>query len=164
MKHVTNNHHLFESFHPMVKGELQVKTANINFVDAEGAGIISFFVNGPNAKPARIVLQYVLYVPACGTNNLRSIIQLMRKGVNFDFKLDGATVTLGSVLVYEAPLITSLLVRKASATSTSISKVSEAIDKALSSVSEISKAYSNIRHTVDEKDIVVWHARLGHLA
>jgi len=80
---------------PMAKGEHQVKTANNSFVDAEGCGTITFYVDRPNAKPAEIVLQHVLYVPACGVNDLLSIIQLMRKGVNFDFKLDGATGALG---------------------------------------------------------------------
>jgi hypothetical protein len=160
--HVTGNRHLFETFHSMAKGEHQVKTANNSFVDAEGSGTITFYVDRPNAKPAKIVLQHVLYVPACGTNNLLSIIQLMRKGVNFDFNLDGATASLGSVLVYEAPLINSLFVLKASATSPSISKASVVVDDPPSP--EISEAYSNIRPAVDDKDILVWHARLGHLS
>jgi hypothetical protein len=58
--HVTGNRHLFEAFHPMAKGEHQVKTANNSFVDAEGSGTITFYVDRPNAKPAKIVLQYVL--------------------------------------------------------------------------------------------------------
>ena len=33
-----------------------------------------------------------------------------------------------------------------------------------SGISEISKTYSNIRPSVDDKDILVWHARLGHLS
>jgi hypothetical protein len=43
--HVTANRHLFETFHPMVKGEHQVKTANNNFGDAEGSGTITFYVD-----------------------------------------------------------------------------------------------------------------------
>jgi len=70
---VTSNRHLFETFHSMAKGEHQVKTANNRFVDAEGSGNITFYVDRPNAKPSKIVLQYVFYVPACGTNNLVSI-------------------------------------------------------------------------------------------
>jgi len=146
--HVTGTRHLFETFHSMAKGEHQVKTANNSFVDAKGSGTITFYVDRPNAKPAKIVLQHVLYVPACGTNNLLSIIQLMRKGVNFDFKLDGAMASLGSVLVYEAPLINILFVLKASAASGL--KASVAIDDAPSSVPEISEAYSNIRPAVDD--------------
>jgi hypothetical protein len=72
--HVTGNRHLFETFHPMAKGEHQVKTANNSVVDAEGSGTITFYFDRPNAKPAKIVLQHVLYVPTCGTNNLLSII------------------------------------------------------------------------------------------
>jgi len=124
--HVTSNRHLFETFHPMAKGENQVKTANNSFVDAKGSGTITFYVDRPNAKPAKIVLQHGLYLPACGMNNLHSIIQVMWKGVNFDFKLDGATASLGSVLIYEAPPINSLLVLKA--TSASVSKASVAVD------------------------------------
>jgi len=170
--HVTGNCHLFETFHPMAKGEHQVKTVNNSFVDAEGSGTIMFYFDRPNAKPAKIVMQDVLYVPACGTYNLLSIIQLMRKGVNFDFKLDQATASLGSVLVYEAPLINSLFVL--TATSASYSKASVAVDGRLSntpnseaysdaanSIPEISEAYSNIRPAVDDTDVLVWHARLG---
>jgi len=166
--HVTGNRHLFETFHPMAMGEHQVKTANNSFVDAEGSGTITFYVDRPNEKPAKIVVQHVLYVPACGTNNLLSIIQLMRKGVNFDFKLNGATASPGSVLVYEAPLINSLFVLRASTTSASVSKALVAVDDlpstAPQSIPEISKAYYNIRPAVDDKDILVWHARLGHLS
>jgi len=97
--HIPGNCHLFETFHSMAKGEHQFKRANNSFFDAEGSGTITFYVDRPNAKPAKIVMQHVLHVPACGTNNLLSIIHLMRKGVNFDFKLDGATASLGSVLV-----------------------------------------------------------------
>jgi hypothetical protein len=122
----------------------------------------------------------VLYVPACGKNNLLSIIQLMQKGVNFDFKFDGATASLGSVLVYEAPLINSLFVLRVFTTTASISKASVAVDDppcttpstipsttpstTLSSVPETSEADSNIRPAVDDEDILVWHARFGHLA
>ena len=97
--HITGICHLFETIHPMVKGEHQVKTANNSVVDADGSGTIAFYVDRPNAKPAKIVLQHVLYVPACGTINLLSIIQVMRKGVNFDVKVDGPTASLASVLV-----------------------------------------------------------------
>jgi len=83
----------------MAKGEHQVKMANNTFVHAEGSGTILFYVDRPNANPAKIFLQHVFYVPACGTNNFLSIIQLMRKGVKFDFKLDGATASLRSVLI-----------------------------------------------------------------
>jgi hypothetical protein len=117
-------------------------------------------------------------MPACGTNNLLSIIQLMRKGVNFDFKLDGATVSLGSVLVYEALLINSLFVLKASAASVSTASVaiddppsttpsttpSAKLSTTPSSVPQTSEAYSNIWPVVDDKDIPVWHARLGRLS
>jgi len=163
--HVTGNRHLFEIFHPMGKAQHDVKTANNSFVDAEGSGTITFYVGRPNAKPAKIVLQHVLYVPACGMNNLLSIIQLLRKGVNFDFGIDGATASLGSVLMYEAPLINSPFVLRASTTSASVSKASVAVGDPPSTtpISEISEPYSNIRPAVDDKDILVWHACLSHL-
>jgi len=171
--YVTVNRHLFETLHSMAKGEHQVKTANNSFVNAEGSGTIRFYVVRPNAKPVKIVLQHVLYVPSCGMNNLLSIIQLLREGVNLDFKLDGVTASLGSVLVYEAPLINSQFVLRPSATATSVSRAPVAVDDpactAPSSVlvisgPAISKAYSNIRPAVVDKDILVWHARLGHLS
>jgi len=178
--HVTNNRHLFETCHAMPKGEHQVKTANNSFVDAEGCGTNMFYMDKANAKPAKIVLQHVLYVPACDRNNILSVIQLMRKGVNFDFKLDGATASLGSVLIYQAPLINRLCVLRASTTSASVWKASVAVDdppsttpnseisvaysKAPNSVPQVSEAYSNIRPAVDDKDIDIWHARLGHIS
>jgi len=138
--------------------------ANNSFVDAEGSGTITLYVDWPNAKHPRIVLQHVLYVLACSTDNLVSIILLMQKGVNFDFKLDGAMASLGSVLVYEGPLINSMIVLTGSATSASITRASVAIDDAPSSIPGISGGYSNICPTVDDKNILVWHARLGHLS
>jgi len=162
--HVTGNRHLFATFHPMAKREHQVKATNNCCVDAEGSGTITLYVDKPNAKPAKIVLQHVLYVPACGTTNLLSIILLMENGVYFDFKLNGATASLGSVLVYEAPLINSLFVLKRFSTSESISRESVAIHDASSSIPGISGGYSNIRPAVDNKDILVWHAFPGHLS
>ena len=54
--HVTGNRHLFETFHPTARAEHQVKTANNSFVDAEGSGTITFYVDRPNATPPKIVL------------------------------------------------------------------------------------------------------------
>jgi hypothetical protein len=162
--HVTGNCHLFDTFHPMAEGEHHVKTANNSFVDAEGSESITVYIERPNAMPAKIVLEHVHYVPACCMNNLFSIIQFMRKGVNFDFKPNRATASLESVLVYEAPLINSLLLLNAS--EASVSKASVAVDDPTSTTanSEISEAYCNIRPAVDDKDIFVWDARLGHVS
>jgi hypothetical protein len=88
----------------------------------------------------------------------------LRKGVNFDFDLDGVTASLGSVLIYEAPLFNSLFILKASPTSALISRGSSAIHDAPSSIQEISDAYSNNRPAVDDNDILVWHAHHGHVA
>jgi hypothetical protein len=166
--HVTGNPHLFETFHPMAKGAHQVKTTNNSFVDAKGSGTITFHVDRPSAQSAKIALQPVLYVPASGANNLRSIILLMQKGVNFDFNLDVATASIGSVRVYEAPLTKSLFVLRTSTTWASVSKASVAVDDppdtAPSSVPKISKPYANIWRVVDDKDILVWLACLGHLS
>ena len=112
--HITGNRHLCESFDPMTKGEHQVKTANNSFEVADGSRTIRFYVNRPNAKPAKIVMQCALYVPSCCMNNLHSIIQSIWKEDNKNFKLDGAPVSVGSVLIYEAPLINCLFVLKAS--------------------------------------------------
>jgi hypothetical protein len=79
----------------------------------------------------------------------------MRERVCFDFNLDGLMASLGSVLIYEAPLINSLFVLKASATSASIWKASVTINHAPSSIREISVAYSNIRPALEDKDILV---------
>ena len=151
-----------------------MKTANNSFVDAEGSGTITFYVDRPNAKPAKIFLEHFLYVAACGTNNLLSIIQLLQRGVNFDFKLVGVTTSLGSVLVYEAPLINSLFVLKA--TAAAVSEASAAVDDppsttpsttqstTPSSVPETSEVFCNIRPAVDDMDILIYHALLGRLS
>jgi hypothetical protein len=66
----------------------------------DSTGAISFWATRPNAKPVKVTLQHDLYVPACGTNNLLIVIQLMKKGVRFDFTLEkGALATFGSALV-----------------------------------------------------------------
>lgn len=77
--HVTRSCHLFDtsSFEAMTKGEHRVRTANNSFIDVEGSETITFYASRPRAKQANRVLQPVLYIPACGTNNLLSIIQLM---------------------------------------------------------------------------------------
>jgi hypothetical protein len=161
--HVTGNRHLFESFQPMPKGEHQVNTASNSLIDAIGTGIISFWAERPNAKPVKVTLQHVLYVPACGTNNLLSVIQLMKKGVRFDFTLDkGAVATVGSTLVYQASLINDLFMLRTFPIKTS--KASVAVLDVPNPVAEDSKVYSNIRQTANEQDIFVWHARLGHLS
>jgi len=142
----------------MAKRDHQVKTANKNLVNAEGSGTISFNVDRPSAKPGKIVLQHVLYVPACGTNNLLSIIQLMPTVVNFGFNLDGAIASLGSVLVYQAPLINSVFILRTSS-STSTWMVSDTLNQV-----ENTEIYSGIRQRVDKMDILVWHACLGYLS
>jgi hypothetical protein len=99
----------------------------------------------------------------------------MQQGVHFGFNLDGATASLPSVLVYDAPLSNSLCVLRVSPTSASVSKSSvvvygppsttqnsEAYSNARNSIPKTSKAYSNNRPPVDDKDILVWHCRLGH--
>jgi len=88
--HVTGNRHLFESasFQPLAKGEHQVKTANNSLVDATGSGTVSFFVEKPGMKPAKITLQNVLYIPECGKNNLLSITQLIKREPNLNLRLE----------------------------------------------------------------------------
>jgi hypothetical protein len=160
--HVTGNRHLFETIHPMVKGEHHVMTANNSFADAKGSVTMTFYVDRPNAKLVKIVLQHVLYVPACGTKNHASIIQLMREGVNFNFKLNGATASLGSVLVCEASLVNIQFVLRASTTSASVSNAPVAVDDPPSTAPDISEAYSYIPPMVDDRDILIWHAHIGH--
>jgi hypothetical protein len=111
---------------------------------------------GSNPEPL-----LTLYVPACGTSNLLSIIQLMRKGVNIEFNLDGAIASLGLVLVYQPPLINSLFILRTSP-STLTSSTSMVFD-ALNWV-EKTEIYSGIWPKEAKKDILVWHARLGHLS
>jgi len=62
----------------MPKGAHQVKTVNDNFVDVEGSDMISILIERPEARPSKITLQDVLYVPACDTNNLLSAIHISK--------------------------------------------------------------------------------------
>jgi hypothetical protein len=68
--HVTRNRYHFEPINPMGKREYHVKTANNHLVDAKGSGMISFNIDRLSAKPAKIKLQHVLNVPACGTKTV----------------------------------------------------------------------------------------------
>jgi len=151
------------------KGVHPVTTANNSCVDAEGSGTITVYLNKSNQKPAMIVLHHVHYVPACGTSNLRSIIQLMEKCVNLEFELNGATASHLSVLDYDAPLINSLFILRASTTSASVSKAPVSVDDPPSTIlnsdiSEMSKAFSNLRPWVDDKDMLISRALLSHLS
>jgi len=153
---------------------------NNSLVEAKGSGTISFYVYRTNAKPGNIVLQHVLYVTACATNNLFSIIELLWKGVNFDLTLDGATASLGSVHIYDAPIMTSMFVLGTSTTSASGLKATVVVHDQLSSTPsatssttpsstsssapKLFESYSNIEHAVDEMNILVWYARLGRLS
>jgi hypothetical protein len=114
--HLTGNRHLFESFHTVALGEHHIKMVHNSFVDARGSRTITVWFDRANANPAKIILQHVIHVPACGSNNLLSIIQSMPTGVNLYFKLNGHMASLGLVLVYEAPLINSLFVLTTSTT------------------------------------------------
>jgi hypothetical protein len=64
----------------------------------------------------KIVLQCAFSVPACGTNSLLSTIQITHKDPNFNATLGRATAILGSVIVYEAPLINRVFVLSVFAT------------------------------------------------
>lgn len=125
--HGTSNRHLFGMFHPIEKAKHQVTTENNRFVPAKVSGTTMVDVDRPSAKPAKIFLQPALYVPACSTNYLLSIIQLMWRAFTFDFKLDGAIVSLGSVLIYESPLNNSVFVLRSSTFSASVSNASVVI-------------------------------------
>jgi len=106
----------------------------------------------------------------------------MRNGLNFHFKPDGAMVSLASILLLEPLLINRLFVLKAS--TASVSKASVGVDDppsttlrttpsttpittagtTPSSVPQTSEANSNIPPAVDDKNILRWDVRLGHLS
>ena len=159
--HVTGNRHLFKSFHPMAKGQKQVKTANNKLGNGEGSGTIRFNVDRPSAKVANIVLQHVLYVPPCSTNNPRSIILLMQNGVNNEFNLDRAIASFKSTLICQAPLINSLFIHR---TSPSTSTLPDLVEFDTLNHVDNTGIYSGIRQKVNKKAILVWHACLGHLS
>jgi hypothetical protein len=61
-------------------------------------------------------------------NDVGRIIYLMRNGVNFNFKHDGATESLRSACVYETSLFNGQFALKARVTSESISRATVTIN------------------------------------
>jgi len=100
----------------MANGEYQVSMAINRIVDNAGSETMTFHVDSPNSKAAKSILQHILNTPACSTNNHVSIMQSIGKGLNFDFNIDVARGSLGSVLVYNAALINGQFFLSASTT------------------------------------------------
>jgi hypothetical protein len=83
--HVTGNHNLFSEFTALPPGEHLVKTANNQIVSATGVGKVPIYLGNTT-----IILTGVLYVPGC--EHVISMLQLLRKGMKFDF--DAHKVTM----------------------------------------------------------------------
>jgi len=77
MNRITDNCHLIYNFYLIGNGQDHVKAANNCFVDAVVTGTILCYIHCLNAIHTKIVLKEVLDWPACGMNNLWSLIQEM---------------------------------------------------------------------------------------
>jgi hypothetical protein len=94
-------------------GEHQVKMANGTVVDAAGIGTA-----GINMAETTIVLQQVLYVPACGKNQLISVSQLLFKGAMLTLDMaNGAIIRRGNVHIVTVPMKEGLFVLRTTASS-----------------------------------------------
>jgi len=161
--YVTGNRHLFEwaSFQLSAEGEHQVRTANNCLVDAKDSGMVSFFVEKPGMKLAKITLQNVLYIQECGTNNLLSITQLIKKRAKFGFKAGGTAISIASTVVCHH-LINNLLfmIRAMSSVPSSIpiTTLASSLEWGAHMVYWINQA------VVDDKHILPGHTRLEHLS
>jgi len=80
---VTGNQHLCQpaSLTPITKGGYQVKRANNSFIDTEGCSTSSFYIERQGAKPVKIALQNISYIPAYRTNYLFILLYLIRMRV-----------------------------------------------------------------------------------
>jgi hypothetical protein len=94
-------------------GEHQVKMANGTVVDAIGIGTAAI-----QAGEITIVLQQVLYIPACGKNQLIRVNPLLLKGATLTLDMaNGTMIGRGNVHIVTAPTTEGLFVLKSTVAS-----------------------------------------------
>jgi hypothetical protein len=134
--HITGNRHLFSAYRAYAPGEHLVRTANNQVVSAAGVGTVPIRLGRRT-----FLLRSVLHVPDCGNNNLLSILQLLRKGMKINFDEEKATLTVNCCNVGTAHVRNDLFILRCD-----------------------DSAFAAISTRPNNKDILLWHARLGHLS
>jgi transposase InsO family protein len=151
--HITGNRSLFSAYRAYAPGEHLVRTANNHVVSAAGVGTVPIRLGRRT-----ILLRSVLHVPDCGNNNLLSILQLLRKGMKVDFDADKATLKANCRNLGVARVQDDLFILR--------SDGSGAATLRSTNSSDVPVVFANaaISQKPDENDILLWHARLGHLS
>jgi hypothetical protein len=138
-RHVTGHKSFFHSFQRF-EGKHNVQTAGSEQVTAEGQGNIRLRI--PDLTD--ITLKDVLYIPGC-KSNLLSAVQLMKKGCELNFCGANVTATYQGTKLFVATVRNGLYVSPTQVETEKFT-VSAAIDR-----------------LPNNKDIYLWHQRLGHL-
>ena len=145
--HVTGNRDHFVTYTKYQPGERQVRLANNDLVNAEGCGDMRMQVWDSVANATETVrVQSVLHIPECGRNNLLSVIQLDKAGMNLTFLgPKGVEITRNGSRMAEVARVGNMYVVR-----------STAATPAVFSMQEPTKTTGN--------DIAsLWHYWLGHL-
>jgi hypothetical protein len=142
--HITRNRQLFSFYKAYSPGEHLVRTANNQVVSAAGVGTVPIRLGRRT-----FFLRSVLHVPACGSNNLLSILQLLRKRMKINFDEDKATLTFNYCNVGTAYVKKDLFMLRCDESATA---------------DDYPVVFAAISARQNPKDILLWHARLGHLS
>jgi hypothetical protein len=106
-------------------GEHQAKMANGTVVDAAGIGTAAI-----HKAETTTGLQQVLYVPACGKNQLISVSQLLLKGATLTLDMaNGAIIRRGNVHIVTVPMTEGLFVLRANTASKPTANTSTTMPK-----------------------------------
>jgi transposase InsO family protein len=143
--HITGNRQLFSSYKAYSPGEHLVRTASNQVVSAAGVGTVPIHLGRRT-----FLLRSVLHVPACGNNSLLSILQLIRKRMKINFEEDKATLTFNCRTVGTAYVKKDLFVLRCNDES--------------ATTDDYPVVFAAISARQNSKDILLWHARLGHLS
>jgi transposase InsO family protein len=142
--HITGNRQLFSSYRAYSPGEHLVRTASNQVVSAAGVGTIPIHLGRRT-----FLLRSVLHVPACGNTNLLSILQLLRKHMKVHFDDDRATLTFNPCNVGTPYVKKDLFVL-------------HCVESA--PTNDYPVVFAAMSARPNPKDILLWHARLGHLS
>jgi hypothetical protein len=147
--HITGNRHhdLFSAYRAYAPGEHLVRTANNQVVSAAGVGTVPIRLGRRT-----FLLRSVLHVPDCGNNNLLSILQLLRKGMKINFDEEKATLSVNCCNVGTAHVRNDLFILHCDDSATPENPI------------VFATALAAISTRPNNKDILLWHARLGHLS
>ena len=145
--HVTGNKDHFVSYTKFQPGERQVRLANNDLVDAEGMGDIRMKVWDSAANATEMVrVQSVLHIPQCGRNNLLSVMQLEKVGMNLTFQgVKGVEITRNGSRMAEITRVGNMYIVRSSAAIPAVFALQDSTE------------------SDGNENASLWHYRLGHL-